>query len=152
MYDCLYGKFSGGRYTFELADFSYIDELKHLTRNQIQGFMVNLGNMLANNIKDVLSKAFLKYKNVIMVTHVPPFPEVCLFNNGPSEIEALPFFCNKQMGDVLLDVMEEHKDNNLTLLCGHTHSAAEKQIYDNFKVTVAWARYSNPKVFSYLEI
>ena len=152
MYDCLYGRFSGGRYTFELADFTYIDELKHLTRNQIQGFVVSLGNMLAKHIREVLTTAFSKYKNVIAVTHVPPFPEVCLFNGGPSEIEALPFFCNKQMGDVLLDIMGEYKDNNLTLLAGHTHSYAEKQVYDNFKVIVASARYGSPKVFSYIDV
>jgi hypothetical protein len=152
MYDCQHGKFIGGKYNFELADFCYINEIKRLSRMEIQYFMIGLGKTLANHIKDILPKAFSKYKNVIAVTHVPPFPEVCLYNGCSSELEALPFFCNKQMGEALLDVMEEHTENNLTLLCGHTHSAAERQINDNFKVIVAGARYGVPKVFSYLDV
>lgn len=152
MYDCLHGKCFGGKYDFELLDFCCIGDLRSLNRNNIYDLMVKMGASLAQEIKKELPKAFSKYKNVIAITHVPPFPEVCLYNGGPSQLEALPFFCNKQMGEALLDVMEEHTENNLTLLCGHTHSAAERQINDNFKVIVAGARYGVPKVFSYLDV
>ena len=152
MYDCKYGKFIGGKCNFELADFYYINEIKRLSRMEIQHFMISLGKELAVHIKDILPKAFSKYKNVIAVTHIPPFPEVCLYNGCSSELEALPFFCNKQMGEALLDVMGEYTENNLTLLCGHTHSSCERMIGDNFKVIVDGAKYGTPKVFSYIDV
>jgi Icc protein len=48
MYDCLNGRFIGGRYDFEIADFCHIGELKFLSRKDIHNYMVNMGALLAD--------------------------------------------------------------------------------------------------------
>jgi hypothetical protein len=92
-----------------------------------------------------------KYKNVYLLTHVPPFKAAALYNDCPTEAEALPLFTNKQLGDALLEVMSVYPNNKLNVLAGHTHNKCQVQV-DNINVNVAKGKYCHPDIHMILDI
>lgn len=86
-------------------------------------------------------------KKIIIMIHVPPFKETCLYEGKISNDVFLPFFASKAMGDVLIQIAQENNDSiELLVLCGHTHSKAHWQPCDNLTVKVGAAEYITPEI------
>lgn len=126
-----------------LNDFKFIKELsgldKHSQLEQIEG----LGVEAAEYLEKWATKAAESFKKVLILTHVPPFPEACLYLGKPSE-EGLPFFCSKAAGNALERVARKFPGTQFKVFSGHTHDAAEVQIMDNLSAKVAAAEYGKP--------
>jgi len=85
-------------------------------------------------------------KKIIVLTHVPPFPEVCLYEGRQSDDAYLPYFASKAIGDVLLLVAKKYPSIEFIVLCGHTHHYAKEHVFSNLNVTVGEAHYYKPKI------
>jgi predicted phosphohydrolase len=136
----------------ELNDFYLIQELIGRTREDLVRVLRQLGDEAATHFQNVLPEALASYPNVIVVTHVPPFRESTWYDGEVSGDDWLPFFCGKAAGDVLREVMSRYPDNELTVLCGHTHGEGEVGILPNLRVVTGGARYGAPKVRSIPDI
>lgn len=109
--------------------------------------MQELADSDALKLKDNLMQAITQNpKKIIVLTHVPPFKENCLYNSKISEDDYLPFFGSKIMGDVLTQVAEENKHIEFLVLCGHTHSESHYQPLDNLLVRSGKADYGHPEI------
>ena len=111
-----------------------------------------LGDEAAAHIRAVLPEALGRYRRVIVLTHVAPWPEASWFMGRMSEPEWLPLFVCKALGDVLLDAMRSHPDREMTVLCGHTHGSGEAAILPNLRALTGGARYGHPMVQDVLGI
>lgn len=109
-----------------------------------------LGDEAATHFRKVLPEA-VKYKNILVLTHVPPFKESCWHEGKTSGDAWLPFFSCKAVGGVLAEAMERAADRQMTVLCGHTHGAGEAQILPNLKVITGGAIYGQPVIQQVLE-
>jgi predicted MPP superfamily phosphohydrolase len=87
----------------------------------------------------------------VVLTHIPPFPEVCKYNRSNTDKAWLPFYSCKATGDVLLKFANEHPEIKVLVLCGHTHSAAEYQPLPNLLVKCGGSEYYHPKINEILE-
>lgn len=85
-------------------------------------------------------------KKIIILTHVPPFQELCFNKGKPMLDNYLPYFVSKAMGDVLLEVAKANFNIEFLVLCGHTHERACYQALNNLKVKVGEAKYGEPRV------
>lgn len=85
-------------------------------------------------------------KSVIILTHIPPFEECCLYGGKRSGKDYLPFYSSKLMGDKLSILAETYKNTNFLVLCGHTHSKAIYQPLPNLTVRVGEAEYTEPRI------
>ena len=100
----------------------------------------------AQHILGNIQKAVAKgYSNVIILTHVPPFASLHLFEGRHATKDALPYYTSKIMGDMLIDVAEKYPNVKLTCLSGHTHCAAREVIRDNLTCIVGGAEYGRPR-------
>ena len=86
-----------------------------------------LGDEAAQFFQEMLPKALAQFQQVYLVTHVPPFREATWYMGGISDDNFLPHFSCKVVGEVLVDIMQQHPDRQLTVLCGHTHSDGRAQ-------------------------
>jgi hypothetical protein len=111
-----------------------------------------LGDAAAAHFRRVLPAALATHHHVYVVTHVPPFQDACLYEGEASSVFSLPHFSCKAVGDVLYEIMLAHPHHRMTVLCGHTHSAADVQILENLRVTAGAAEYGRPMVQPILEI
>ena len=137
--------------TIALNDFFYIEDfnvkqVEDIFTEQIFHQLNHLGNDSAAYAKDTLPNLFKEYQNVIFLTHVPPFRESSWYNGKIGDDGGAPFFVNQALGNALKEIMEEHPENNLTVLCGHTHHEARYQPLENLLVLTADAEYGNPRV------
>jgi predicted phosphohydrolase len=113
--------------------------------------MQSLAEEAVLHIERYLPGALERYKQVFFLTHVPPFREVCLHRGKISDDNGLPHFSTKIVGDILVRIMKQHPDRQLTVLCGHTHSKAEVKMLDNLIVFAAQAEYGKPKIQKILD-
>ncbi|MCK5685779.1 metallophosphoesterase [bacterium] len=136
-----------------LYDYSSIKELTGLTKRILLNRLNTTALDATSSIMESLELALFQFDNVIMITHVPPFEESCIYKNSTSDINWVPHFASKVMGLMLNSVMEKFPSKKLTVLCGHTHGnevtniePLKTKISPNIIVKTANAVYKTPHI------
>ena len=129
-----------------LNDFRLISDLAGLDPSGLHKKLMQLGDESAACIEAKLLEALDRYPQIILLTHVPPFKEACLYQGRIGSDEWLPHFTCKAVGDVLVRLMLAHRDHQLTVYCGHTHHSGRISILPNLDVFVGSARYGSPEI------
>ncbi len=129
-----------------LNDYILIREFVGLTKDDRLKQLNDLGDQAASKLQSSLERVVRQYRNILCLTHVPPFRESCWHEGSTSDDNYLPHFACKAVGDVLRTTMQRNPDSYLTVLCGHTHSPGKVQILDNLKVLTGEAEYEKPKI------
>lgn len=140
--------------TVRLNDSNFIQDLyyaesfggKELLGRTMEKLSDDDSTLLLRKIEDILRHDNYP-EEIIIVTHVPPFKEACLYQGKQSSDDFLPFFCNKQLGQYLYEVALRYFDIQFTVLCGHTHGkAGPYRKLNNLKVEVGGAEYYSPQI------
>ena len=137
----------------KLADWRWIKDLDELTycpsRERI-GVLNALGSQEATALRENLARVD-RPRELIVLTHVPPFAEACWYNGAQSEPDWLPWFTCIAVGDALREYARSAPRTTITVLCGHSHGRGEYQARENLRVrTGGWPPdqrdYGNPLV------
>lgn len=141
-----YGDFMGSNIV--LNDYVLIQELADIDAVHRLMKLRALGQEAAGYIKRILSVALLRFQNIYIALHVPPFREACWYNGylPDNNDDYLPHFTCKAVGDVLLELAETYPTCNMTVLCGHTHGSGEARPRPNLHVITGGAEYGNPVI------
>jgi predicted phosphohydrolase len=129
-----------------LNDYFLIEELKQLSQEKRLQKLNDLGLEAAKHFREQLMTAFRNYERVILLTHVPPFAEACLYEGRPSDINWLPHFVCQVAGEVIEDVMTRYPSKELLVLCGHSHWGADVNILPNLRVVTGHSELGIPNV------
>jgi Icc protein len=81
-----------------------------------------LGQESARHLQEQLEVLTEDASCVIILTHVPPWPEACWHEGRRSDSYALPRFCWQAGGLVISQAAERLPQTRFIVLCGHTHS------------------------------
>lgn len=138
--------------TVVLNDYFYIEDLRNQTPEKLKKILHRLGDEAANEIKDLLEKAFESYKKVILLTHVPPFREACVYKGKVANDDWAPHFMSQAVGEAILNIMKSKPNCELLVLCGHTHGAADVWILPNLHVVTGAAEINSPAWQAILQI
>jgi 3',5'-cyclic AMP phosphodiesterase CpdA len=111
-----------------------------------------LGDEAAQFFEVMLPKALADYQQVFIVTHVPPFREATWHAGQISDDDFLPHFSCKAVGEILVNIMQDYPEHQLTVLCGHTHSDGHARILDNLVVLTGGAEYGQPEIKRIFEL
>ena len=130
----------------DLNDYYYIRELTDLSQSDRFKQLNVLADNEASKARKFLMDAFQRFSQVVMVTHVPPFPEAALYRGKPTDLDYLPHYASKVMGDTLLDIMSQWPHRNLLVLCGHTHGKALYEPLPNLCIRTGAAEYGAPRI------
>lgn len=129
-----------------LNDYFLISELNRLTHQGRFEKLNQLGNEAAAYLKKQLIEALKTYDRVIVLTHVPPFEESCLYEGQPADSNWLPHFVSKATGEVLEEVMKNHPTKSVLVLCGHSHWGHDIEILPNLRVVTGHSELGLPNV------
>jgi predicted phosphohydrolase len=142
----------------QLSDWQLIEEFaqSRYDRPARIKLLQELGAGEATALRDMLA-AVPASDELLVLTHVPPFPEACVYNGEPSEPAWLPWFTCVSTGEVLAEYADRHPETEITVLCGHTHGAGVCRPRPNLEVrTGGWPPnvegYGNPIVQATLEL
>lgn len=145
-----YGDASGS--SVILNDYFLIDEFRERPHGDYLQKLKTLGDEAGQHFRTALPRALADHKNVIALTHVPPFRESCWHQGQIANDEWLPFFSCRGTGAAMWDVMMQHPDRFLHVFCGHTHSAGECQILPNLGVSTGGSTYGHPQLQRVVEV
>jgi predicted MPP superfamily phosphohydrolase len=151
-YDALNGDPHDGRMV--LNDWIYIQEYLGKNQDEIIAYSRKLAVEGAVHIMNGIKKALAikTIKNVIVLSHVPPFKETHVYNGKISDDYAQPWFTSKLLGDMLLDAARSYPNINFTVLAGHTHGKVEVSRLHNLHVKVAGAKYGSPRLADLIQV
>ena len=129
-----------------MNDYLLIDELKSFTKKERLAELHALGDEAAGHLRRLLPEALGRYEEVVLLTHVPPLREACWHEGQTSDDEWAPHFVCQAVGDALLEIMPDHPDRSLMVLCGHTHGRSETRPLPNLKIQTGAAEYGAPDI------
>lgn len=123
-------------------------EADRLGKSALLGKMQEFSDKDAIQLKSDLESALTNHspKKIIVLVHVPPFRESCLYEGHVTNDDFLPFFGSKVTGDVLLEIAKENPGVDILVLCGHTHSESYLKPLKNLVVKVGKSEYSRPEI------
>jgi predicted phosphohydrolase len=123
---------------------------------RIAEFIHRRGDSLISNFRELSLESALHvvagankaiqdgFKQIVVITHIPPFADVAAFRGRPTEPSALPWYTSGLMGDKLMNLANENPDIEFTVLAGHTHENMSKKMLPNLIVHVGGAKYGSP--------
>lgn len=129
----------------KVRDFVPLNKWERLTR------MKQLGDAAADHLRRVLAMASAQYARIIVVTHIPPFAEVCHYRGVPCDPHHLPHYSCRAAAEAIHDAAVQWPHRQFLVLCGHTHAASEVQIAPNLTVRVAPAEYGRPRLAGHVQ-
>lgn len=129
-----------------MNDYKLIEDFAGLGKQERWPRLQALGDEAAAHLRRVLPAALARFGEVLLLTHVPPLREACWYQRQVSDDHWAPHFTCKAVGDVLLEVMRDHADRKLTVLCGHTHGEGETRPLENLKILTGGAQYGDPQI------
>ena len=135
-----------------LNDYVLISELRGHGKQARYAQLNALGDEAAEFLERRAYEALAGWRNVIVLTHVPPFRESCWHEGRISDDDYLPHFACRAVGEQLAAVMRGQPDKTMTVLCGHTHSAGTHVVLNNLTVYTGQAEYGEPKIQRVLEL
>ncbi len=140
------------RSTLMLNDYRLIREFMGCDKSARLDKLHELGDEAASHLRALLPRALDRFRHILVLVHVPPFKGACWHEGRPSDDDFLPHFGCKAVGDVLLEAMQSHPGQRMTVLCGHTHGAGVADILPNLRVRTGGAVYGAPRLQEMLEI
>jgi predicted phosphohydrolase len=117
-------------------DREMIGDLRYLSHHATFDLMRELGRVSASYFRDLLPYALQCYSHVLVATHAPVLEQAALYNGKRCGGDFLPHFVNTSAGGVLVGIARHHPRSRVTVLCGHTHSAARVRGGANLEVLV----------------
>lgn len=98
-----------------------------------------LGDREARRLRETLATVPDETAHLVVLTHVPPMPEACVYDGKQSDPPWLPWFTCIRTGEALREYAAAHPDMWITVLCGHTHGLGVHQALPNLVVrTGGW--------------
>ena len=138
---------------FWIRDWDQIEEFQQFRRDKAQ--ILGLARKWADeearcgarNIRAALDAGA---KRVLFVTHIPPFPEVSLYE-GRQEPKGQPYYVSVAMGNTLRSLAAARPDVDFEVFCGHTHERASMAT-GNLRVHAGDSVYSSPRVSALIPV
>ena len=130
----------------QLNDWRQIDELTGLSRARLIYELQRLGEEAAEHLRTILPDALARYRDVVVLTHVPPWAEAAWHEGEHSSPDWTPWFACGAVGEVLKGAMLNAPQQEMTVLCGHTHVEGTARILPNLTVYTAAAEYGQPAI------
>jgi Icc protein len=128
----------------DLPDFREIADLKALNRRDRLQLLKKLGEGAAKHLRKACFSAAKGHRHVIILTHVPPFPQAILCNGNKAD-SGLPFFCCLAAERAIQEVAGTCPDVMFTVFSGHTHQETRFRLGPNLEAVVQGAQYHRPE-------
>ena len=141
---------------FKIKDFNECLEFGEVNKTKILDFVKNKAEQSVLKLKSSIEIGIAAgFKTFIIATHMPPFAENALdYPYGkkkpttkpePSSPYSLPWYTNKTMGDMLIEISELYPDKMFNVFCGHAHADSIVKHRENLICSTAYSVYGKPE-------
>ena len=144
--DCVHGQPLAG--AARMNDGKYIADLRGLEMMRKVEVMFSRAKVDVAALERNLTKALRKFNEVIVATHVPPFPEMA--SEKPVDVQS--WYVARLMGEMLIKVAAKFPTKRIRVRCGHVHRSIAINPAPNLSVTAGLAEYRYPAIHTTLEL
>lgn len=145
--DGWYDASCGDPFRLQMSDFQQVLDMRHPTRQMLIERCKEVAAGEVKNFRRALVQAVQhETPEIVVITHVPPFPGACWYEGKRSDPAFLPFFTNTRLGDALIEAAEKYGDKTFTVLCGHTHGEGTYKPVSNLTVYTGPSEYTKPRI------
>ncbi len=123
--------------TVYLRDWDEIHDLMYLTSHERLEAIQEISDQEVSSLLIKLTSLPRNVRKVLIMMHVPPFRESCLWQNTVANDQWAPHFVAHNMGLMLTSFFSKNKSLEGTVLCGHSHHRATYQPLPNLRVETA---------------
>lgn len=120
------------------------------------GSVISLSRKISFESADYMRKhataAAKRHRTVVLITHVPPFPQAHRHNGKSGTPYAMPWYTSRLMGDAIIEVASDNPQTRFEVFCGHSHGQFDGQIADNVFCHVGGAEYGSPRGIGVIQI
>jgi hypothetical protein len=145
--------------TVQLSDWNLIEDFRRARGDRAarHEILQRLGGNEGRALREQFERVPQGTREILVLTHVPPFPGACIYGGQQSDASWLPWFTCIATGEALADYADTHPDTEITVLCGHSHGIGTYRPWPNLEIrTGGWPPgvddYGNPLVQATLEI
>ncbi len=138
--------------SIRLNDFPLIDDFRSGEESGWKGQLQALGAESAARLGQKLDTLPSDARQVLVLTHVPPYRDACWYEGQTTDDNWAPFFVCGQIGQVLRRASESRPQCQFTVLCGHTHHRGVANIAPNLVVYTGAADYGQPEIEAIVSI
>ena len=150
-YDGRYGDW--WRSNVRMNDDFEISELKRLPRQLHLETLHHKGDAAAKDMASKMKEAVrLGAKKILVLTHIPPYEQLCWFAGVQSDANWTPHFACKAMGREIDEFVRQHPDVYVHILCGHSHGGRRHRFGPTLEGWCGNAYYSRPDLQETLTI
>jgi hypothetical protein len=141
-----------------LADWQYIQDFKAVQAAWDVDARLKVARKWASSEARILEADLMtaapRYRNILIVTHVPPYEDATWHQGKRSDPDWLPWFACQTIGNVITRVAVSFPHVQFTVLCGHTHGKGvfRPGLIPNLVVKTGAARYGHPGIAEVLEV
>lgn len=135
----------------KLTDFRLIEDFVTAGEAGRVALLNRLGDEAADYLRPLLARALADYSEVILLMHPPPLREACLYGSEVADDNWAPHFTCKAVGDLILALLPQYPDRQLTVLAGHTHNICDIRPHPNLRLCVGAAAYARPTLAQLFE-
>lgn len=125
--------------TIRLSDYDNILDLAPLKSQDLALKLFTLGKECADQLKIKLAKAYQDFDTIVLLTHILPFREACLYEGKSCDDNWAPHFICKSAGDMIKEISFKFPSKKLLILSGHSHEKVDKNISNNVRILVGKA-------------
>ena len=127
-----------------LRDYRAIDDFQNKDDDGRFHLLNTLGQEEAHYLSEKLNTD-IEQPNILIVTHVPPYPEAHMYEGRPASNAYLPHFVCVSTGRVITEYAEANPNKQIKVICGHTHHYG-RLVVNNVTVEVSGAEYAKPSI------
>ena len=132
---------SGAKSRVLMNDWYRIDDFRPLSHAKRIEACRALADASAVDAVSALDEAVrLGVSRIVLATHVPPFTAASWHEGAMGDREHLPLYTNLALGEAVLGWVARH-DVEVTVLCGHTHTARDVKIAPGLRCVAGRAEY-----------
>jgi Icc protein len=142
--DATEGDYEGS--TIRLNDFSLIDDFRSGEESRWKQQLHDLGAESAERLGRKLEGLPGDARQVLVITHVPPYRDACWYEGKTTDDNWAPFFVCGQVGRALREASQSRPQCQFRVLCGHTHHRGIANMAPNLIVHTGAAQYGQPAI------
>ena len=135
-----------------LNDFVHISDFQAAEPSTWKGMLAKLGADSAERLAAKLAALPEDARQVLIVTHVPPFRDACWYEGHTTDDNWAPFFVCGQLGRAIRAISQARRQCQYTVLCGHTHHSGIARVEPNLTVHTAAATYGQPQIAAIVDV
>lgn len=143
-------RLNDARLIFDLADTITVRMSGFLSEHEKQSLLNKMQELARIDAKQLLRQLFKAVKMgqdlIIVLTHIPPFPESSLYKGEIADDDYLPFYTSQIIGKILKSFATKYPNIDFVVLCGHSHHQAVYQPFINLLVQTGASEYHKPQI------